>query len=88
MNEDKAMKRRALKYLIPGLGLSIIFNIPKFFEAKVTYPKMEDYDFGNMTDAEIESVVSCVTFFKKIEDVRNKAQFLSTLESWPLLVIN
>ena len=85
MNEDKAMKRRALKYLIPGLGLSIIFNIPKFFEAKVTYPKMEDYDFGNMTDAEIESVVSCIAFFKK---ERNKAHFLSTLESWPLLVVN
>ena len=87
MNEDKAMKRRALKYLIPGLGLSIIFNIPKFFEAKVTYPKMEDYDFGNMTDAEIESVVSCISFLK-IENVRNKAHFLSTLETWPLLVVN
>ena len=32
-----AMKKRVLKYLIPGFLLSFIFNIPKFFEAEVIY---------------------------------------------------
>ena len=37
MTDSMAMKKRVLKYLIPGFLLSFIFNIPKFFEAEVIY---------------------------------------------------
>jgi hypothetical protein len=33
MNDAGAIKRRLCKYLLPVLLASIIFNLPKFFEA-------------------------------------------------------
>ena len=37
MNDNRLMKRRICKYLIPVSLLSLIINIPKFFESKVEY---------------------------------------------------
>ena len=33
MNSPEACRKRLMKYLLPVLFMSIIFNIPKFFEA-------------------------------------------------------
>jgi hypothetical protein len=33
MNDAGAIKRRLFKYLLPVLAASILFNLPKFFEA-------------------------------------------------------
>ena len=37
MNDVNAIRKRLLKYVGPCLALSVFFNIPKFFEAKVEY---------------------------------------------------
>lgn len=37
MNDNRLMKRRICKYLIPVSLLSLVINIPKFFESKVEY---------------------------------------------------
>lgn len=31
------MKRRVAKYLLPVLTFSVLFNVPKFFEAEIEY---------------------------------------------------
>ena len=35
LNNLTAMRRRTLKYIIPTFLLSLLFNFPKFFEAKI-----------------------------------------------------
>ncbi len=35
MNSPEAVRRRLLKYVIPVLILSILFNVPKFMEATI-----------------------------------------------------
>ena len=37
MNDGSAMRRRLLKYILPVFLLSLVFTIPKFFEAKIAY---------------------------------------------------
>ena len=37
MNDAGAIKRRLCKYLLPVLAASILFNLPKFFEAQIEY---------------------------------------------------
>ena len=37
MNDGRAMRRRLLKYILPVFLLSLVFTIPKFFEAKIAY---------------------------------------------------
>ena len=37
MNDVNAIRKRLLKYVGPCLLLAVLFNIPKFFEAKVVY---------------------------------------------------
>ena len=37
MNDENAIRTRLLKYLLPVVIASIAFNIPKFFESKVSY---------------------------------------------------
>lgn len=37
MNDSYAMRRRLLKYIVPVFLLSVVFNLPKFFEAEVGY---------------------------------------------------
>ena len=37
MNDGSAMRRRLLIYILPVFLLSLVFTIPKFFEAKIAY---------------------------------------------------
>ncbi len=37
MNDENATCRRVLKYVVPVLSFSILFNVPKFFEAEIGY---------------------------------------------------
>ena len=37
MNDVHSIRKRLLKYVGPCMVLAIVFNIPKFFEAKVEY---------------------------------------------------
>ena len=37
-----ATRRRLLQYVVPALVLSLAFNVPKFFEATIVYPKSEN----------------------------------------------
>ena len=46
MNDVNAMRRRVAKYLIPVFVLSVLINVPKFFEAEIEYNKAEE-DFGH-----------------------------------------
>jgi len=36
MNSPEACRRRLLKYVVPVLVLSIVFNVPKFLDAEIT----------------------------------------------------
>ena len=44
MNDVNAIRKRLLKYVGPCFVLALIFNIPKFFEAKVVYRTEELYN--------------------------------------------
>ena len=37
INSPSALRYRLLKYLIPVIAISLLFNAPKFFEAQVEY---------------------------------------------------
>ena len=37
MSDGSAMRRRLLKYILPVFLLSLVFTIPKFFEAQIAY---------------------------------------------------
>lgn len=37
MNDERASLIRVLKYVVPVFLFSVIFNLPKFFEASITY---------------------------------------------------
>ena len=37
MNDSRASQVRFMKYLLPVLALSVLFNLPKFFEAEIKY---------------------------------------------------
>ena len=37
MNDENAIRRRLLKYLLPVVIASVVFNIPKFLESRVSY---------------------------------------------------
>ena len=41
MNNINGIKKRVLKYLLPVFIFSILFNIPKFFEAQIEYVPSE-----------------------------------------------
>ena len=42
MNDGSAMRRRLLKYILPVFLLSLVFTIPKFFEAKIAYRDVDE----------------------------------------------
>ena len=44
MNDVNAIRKRLFKYVGPCFVLALIFNIPKFFEAKVVYRTEELYN--------------------------------------------
>ena len=37
MNDSDAIRRRLLKYLLPVIVISVLFNVPKFFESTWQY---------------------------------------------------
>ena len=37
MNDEHASLRRVLKYVIPVSVFSVVFNLPKFFEAEIKW---------------------------------------------------
>ena len=37
MNDSDAIRRRLLKYLLPVIVISVLFNVPKFFESTCQY---------------------------------------------------
>ena len=41
MNDVNAIRKRLVKYVGPTMILSLLFNIPKLFEAKVAYVQAE-----------------------------------------------
>ena len=57
MNDVKAMKIRLAKYLIPVLVMSLTFNIPKFFESKLTY---KDYSNESTNVTLVKSPSICI----------------------------
>lgn len=48
MNDDRVMRKRVAKYLIPVCIISFVFNIPKFFEAQIEFDDPE-VDAANNT---------------------------------------
>jgi hypothetical protein len=59
MNDARATQVRFLKYLLPVIALSMVFNIPKFFEAemkeaKTTTKNITDFA-NNLTEYSNES---------------------------------
>ena len=42
MNDENAIRRRLLKYLLPVVFASVVFNIPKFFESRVSYANITE----------------------------------------------
>ena len=41
VNNVQGMKRRVAKYLLPVLTFSVLFNVPKFFEAEIEYVQID-----------------------------------------------
>ena len=58
MNAVNGTKIRVAKYLAPVLILSILFNVPKFFEAQIEYVAADRRNNG--------SSVSVIIFLKEI----------------------
>ena len=51
LNNANAMKHRVAKYLIPVFVFSVLFNIPKFFEAEVKVdPDFPDDPYIEVTE--------------------------------------
>ena len=42
VNSPSALRNRLLKYLIPVIIISCVFNLPKFFEAQAKWKKQEN----------------------------------------------
>ena len=59
MNAVNGTKIRVAKYLAPVLILSILFNVPKFFEAQIEYVAAERRTNGS-------SSVSVIIFLKEM----------------------
>jgi len=41
VNNVQGMKMRVAKYLLPVLTFSVLFNVPKFFEAEIEYVQID-----------------------------------------------
>ena len=53
-NDANATRKRFAKYLLPVIVVSILFNIPKFLEAKIKMLKEGDVGYNNVTTAAID----------------------------------
>jgi len=53
LNDSNAMKKRVAKYLLPVIFGSILFNIPKFFEATYYLETVQDELGHNVTSAKL-----------------------------------
>jgi hypothetical protein len=56
MNSPEACRKRLLKYLIPVLILAILFNLPKFMEARIEFIEL------GPTPAAMEGVLANVSY--------------------------
>ena len=71
MNDVNAIRKRLLKYVGPCLLLAVLFNIPKFFEAKVVYKTddMEPSLVNNQTIVYISRQILKITACTLVQDV-------------------
>ena len=58
MNSPEACRRRLMKYLFPVIVFSLIFNIPKFLEAKIVWSPSSTNVSETVLTTTIASVVS------------------------------
>ncbi len=51
MNDERASMLRTMKFVLPVFIFAVLFNIPKFFEAEITYlPSSPDTPVLKVTD--------------------------------------
>jgi hypothetical protein len=62
MNDSRASQVRFLKYLLPVISLSVLFNIPKFFEAEISF------DENQLNSTEIQLPTIDITSLRKNPD--------------------
>jgi hypothetical protein len=62
MNDSRASQVRFLKYLLPVISLSVLFNIPKFFEAEISF------DGSQLNSTEIQLPTIDITSLRKNPD--------------------
>lgn len=61
MNDQRLMRSRVIKYLVPVSLLSFGFNIPKFFESKVEYSNSSYYDDYSTEEEGNDSLIASST---------------------------
>jgi len=55
------MKKRVAKYLLPVLTFSVLFNVPKFFEAEIEYVQIERRQ-NNIENVSIFRILNFIWF--------------------------
>lgn len=81
MNDANAIRKRLLKYVGPSFLLALLFNLVKFFEAKVEYVQEARQNEGNWTQEEIEYVAEL-----QVADLRTHPYY-SAYNNWSRLVV-
>ena len=85
-----SMVKRVLKYLIPVIVLSILFNIPKFFEAKVVWTTSSSSSINDDAMDDKNGTLGTTTYSSPsigITDLRRKNAFYSSYNAWSRLFV-
>ncbi|XP_040567083.1 FMRFamide receptor isoform X1 [Lepeophtheirus salmonis] len=78
----KAIRRRLIKYLVPVLLISIIFNIPKFLEARIVYGFPKIMDGNNTTTQHLKSIPMI-----RVTELRKNPNYAIYYNNWTRLAI-
>jgi hypothetical protein len=75
MNDSRASQVRFLKYLLPVISLSVLFNIPKFFEAEISF----DENQQNSTEIQLPTI--------DITSLRKNPDYAIYYHNWARLAV-
>ncbi len=93
MNDQNASLRRVLKYVIPVLSFSVVFNIPKFFEAEIEYvpdvpPESYDYyDGSGIHNSSSKVDDAALVPSLAVSDLRRNPDYAFYYNNWARLVV-
>jgi hypothetical protein len=81
MNDESASLRRVAKYVFPVVFFSILFNVPKFFEAEIAWHSHEERDEATGTTTNVSWPVLDVS------DLRMNPDYATYYNNWARLAV-